>query len=112
MESCWVRLNSTGLRTAWAPGLARGIRPVDTQKSTVAAPSPTRLGPRSVPWAFSPWQLEQLLTNNGRPTLESAAGTGSVDPVLEGLAVGVVDGLVAPPATVVGTLGVGTLGVG
>ena len=45
----WSRLNRGGLRVACTLELARGIRPVDTQKSTVPAPRPCRLGARMVP---------------------------------------------------------------
>ena len=43
------------------------MRPVDTQKSTVAGPSPWRLGARSVPEASAPWQLEQFSSNRVWP---------------------------------------------
>ncbi len=46
---------------------ANGIRPVDTQKSTVAGPSPWRFGARSVPEASAPWQLEQFNSNRVCP---------------------------------------------
>src|SRR5580704_17463052 len=43
------------------------MRPVDTQKSTVAGPRPWRLGARSVPDASAPWQLEQFSSNRVCP---------------------------------------------
>ena len=53
---------------AWTLELASGIRPVDTQKSTVPAPRPWRLGARVVPEApRAPWQLEQLAANRAWP---------------------------------------------
>ena len=48
----------TGPRAAWAPGLASGIRPVDTWKCTPADPTPMSVGPFAVPWACMPWQEE------------------------------------------------------
>src|SRR5664280_2421141 len=51
----WLRLKRGGLRMAWALVLARGIRPLDTQKSTVPAPSPCRLGATPIlPLAWAP----------------------------------------------------------
>ena len=63
----WSRLNRGGLRVACTLELARGMRPVDTQKSTVPAPRPCRLGARTVPRASGPWQLEQLAANSAWP---------------------------------------------
>src|SRR5580658_9780171 len=56
----WKSLRRAGLRGACtALAFSAGMRPVDTQKSMVAGPRPTRFGPRSVPTALVPWQLEQ-----------------------------------------------------
>ena len=49
------------------------MRPVLTQKSTVAAPTPCRFGPMvawpsgPTPLASLPWQLEQVWANSRRP---------------------------------------------
>ena len=56
----WSRLKRGGLRVACSLESARGMRPVDTQKSTVPEPRPCRFGARTVPSASGPWQLEQL----------------------------------------------------
>ena len=48
-------------------GVAAGIRPVVTQKSTVAGPTPTGTGPPCVPWASAPWQLEQFCSKSAWP---------------------------------------------
>jgi hypothetical protein len=58
----WIScvLNDDGLRSFSAPTSLAGIRPVDTWKSTAAAPAPIRLGACEVPWASRPWQLEQF----------------------------------------------------
>ena len=53
-------VNVTGLRGISASKSLPGIRPVLIWKSTAAAPAPTRLGPAEVPWAFIPWQEEQV----------------------------------------------------
>ncbi len=68
-------MNRGGLRVAWMLELASGIRPVDTQKSTVPAPSPWRLGARVVPRASGPWQLEQLAANSAWPGASNALGS-------------------------------------
>src|SRR5512139_467785 len=61
--------NCAGLRGICAPvEVAAGIRPVDTWKSTAAAPTPTRDGPSELPSAFTPWQLEQLRRNSAWPS--------------------------------------------
>src|SRR5664279_4477788 len=70
----WSRLNRGGLRVAWTLESARGIRPVDTQKSTVPAPSPCRLGARVVPRAWAPWQVEQLAAKSASPGATNALG--------------------------------------
>src|ERR1700685_3128909 len=63
-------LNLAGLRSAcsWSGGAA-GIRPVVTQKLTVAGPTPTSGGAASLPSALLPWQLEQVCSNISSPTL-------------------------------------------
>ena len=68
------RLNRGGLRVACTLELARGMRPVDTQKSTVPAPSPCRFGARVEPRASGPWQLEQLAANRASPGATKALG--------------------------------------
>ena len=64
--SVWVRSKRGGFWTGWAVATASGMRPVDTQKSTVAGPRPWRFGARSVPdgvdaVAARAVQLEQRL---------------------------------------------------
>ena len=59
----WISrsLNDDGLRSFSAPTSLAGMRPVDTWKSTAAAPAPIRLGAMpGLPWASRPWQLEQF----------------------------------------------------
>ena len=41
-------------------------------KSTAAAPTPIRLGPAEVPWAFMPWQEEQVSAKIALPWAMSA----------------------------------------
>jgi len=50
------------------------MRPVDTQKSTVAGPRPWRFGPRELPDASAAWQLEQFNSNKARPGATYALG--------------------------------------
>ena len=69
------RLKRGGFRVAWTLELARGIRPVETQKSTVPAPRPCRLGARLEPRASGPWQLEQLAANRASPGATKALGS-------------------------------------
>src|SRR5579883_3066421 len=96
MARVWVLSNRGGLDTGWAEGLARGMRPVDTQKSMVAAPRPSRFGPRVEPSAPSPWQLEQFSANRVRPRGTSRRGTGTVGSVwLAGWPLGAVVGAAA-----------------
>ena len=73
--SCLVcsSLNLFFLRMAWTPGLASGMRPVPTWKSTAAAPTPARLGPAAPPWALAPWQVAQLARKSFLPALMSSA---------------------------------------
>ena len=63
-----------GLRSAsTALTSAAGMRPVDTQKSMVAAPTPCRFGPMAArpfgptPLASLPWQLEHVCAKSRRP---------------------------------------------
>jgi len=74
ISSVSSRLNRGGLRVAWMLELARGMRPVDTQKSIVPAPRPCRLGPRVVPRASAPWHVEQLAANRAWPGASKALG--------------------------------------
>jgi len=63
-----MRLKRGGLRVACTVVAASGMRPVDTQKSTVPAPRPCRLGATPIlPLASAPWQLEQLAANSAWP---------------------------------------------
>ncbi len=76
----WRRSKRGGLRVAWALGLARGIRPVETQKSTVPAPRPWRLGATPVsPLASVPWQLAQLACEQGLAGGDEGGGQVGVD---------------------------------
>src|SRR6202166_4886984 len=52
--SVWVRSKRAGFWTGWRVDTASGMRPVDTQKSTVAGPRPWRFGALSVPVASTP----------------------------------------------------------
>ena len=66
--SAWVGLRRGGLRGASMLGvLSAGMRPVTTQKSTVAGPTPTRLGAAVVPSASLPWQLAQFWAKSASP---------------------------------------------
>lgn len=60
------------MRGAWAPGLAAGMRPLLTWKSTAAAPEPTSVGPVEVPSALRPWRLEQCAWNRLLPCATSS----------------------------------------
>ena len=73
-SSAWSGVRRVVRRSAsTALTSAAGMRPVTTQKSTVAAPTPTRLGPMlgwpkgPTPLARFPWQLEQAWANRRRP---------------------------------------------
>ena len=75
----WMRLKRGGLRVACALVLASGMRPVDTQKSTVPAPRPCNGGAttvpfREVPRASGPWQLAQLAAKRAWPGAMNDAG--------------------------------------
>ena len=59
-------------------GLARGMRPVDTQKSTVPEPRLWRFGARSVPAASLPWQLAQLAAKSAWPGAMNELGRGTL----------------------------------
>ena len=56
------------------------MRPVLTQKSTVAAPTPCRFGPMvacpsgPTPLASLPWQLEQVWAKSRRPAAMNDCG--------------------------------------
>ena len=56
------------------------MRPVLTQKSTVAAPTPCRFGPMvagpsgPTPLASLPWQLEHVCANSSWPAAMSDCG--------------------------------------
>ncbi len=65
--SVCLRLKRGGFCTGCAVETASGIRPVDTQKSTVAGPRPCRFGALSVPDTSAPWQLEQFNSNRVWP---------------------------------------------
>src|SRR5690625_2425994 len=43
------------------------MRQVETWQCTEAAATPTSDGARSVPWASSPWQVEQFVRNSASP---------------------------------------------
>ena len=65
-----------GLRSASTAAMSvAGMRPVVIQKSTVAAPTPWRLGPMvawpvgETPLASDPWQLEQVWSNSSLPAV-------------------------------------------
>jgi hypothetical protein len=60
---------------AWTLESSSGIRPVDTQKSTVPDPRPCRFGARVVPSASGPWQLEQLEANSAAPGFTNDLGS-------------------------------------
>ena len=62
-----LRLKRGGFCTGCAVATASGMRPVDTQKSTVEGPRPCRFGALSVPVASTPWQLEQFSSNRDWP---------------------------------------------
>ena len=49
-----------------------GMRPVDTWKSTDAAPTPTSEGAVAVPSAFGPWHVAQLAWNSFWPVSMSS----------------------------------------
>ena len=76
-------MNAVGLRSFSAPSSLAGMRPVDIWKSTAAAPAPIRLGACVVPWASSPWHVEQLCRNSAWPCatwVESWAGAAADAP--------------------------------
>ena len=77
-------LNWTRCLGAWTSGLANGIRPVPTWKSTAAAPTPAREGATLLPWACRPWQVAQLARKSflprptwSAPEAEACAGRGA-----------------------------------
>ena len=72
-----VRLNRDGFSAGWTLDSASGIRPVDTQKSTVPAPNPWRFGPRAVPDASLPWQEAQLASYRAWPGAMNDSGSGT-----------------------------------
>jgi len=74
--------NCAGLTRACGPLICIGIRPVDTWKSTAAAPTPTRDGTPLVPCAFAPWHVAQLAWNSFLPVSMSAVLTVSALAVL------------------------------
>ena len=75
-SSACLGVSRDGLRSAsTALTSVAGMRPVETQKSTVAAPTPCRFGPMVAwpsgftPLASLPWQLEHVSSNSSRPML-------------------------------------------
>src|SRR5579863_1308680 len=65
-RDCWGE-NRAGLRIGSAVGLARGIQPLETHKSTVADPRPSRFGASLLPCAKFPWHDAQFSSNNVSP---------------------------------------------
>jgi hypothetical protein len=62
-----IDASSAGERYGWSPrwatcnhGTAAGMRPVETQKSTSAAPTPINVGALGPPRKSAPWQAEQF----------------------------------------------------
>ena len=74
--------NCGGFASACGPFICIGMRPVDTWKSTEAAPTPTREGTPSLPSAFGPWHVAQLAWNSFLPVSMSAVLTVSALAVL------------------------------
>ncbi len=80
-SSACTGVSRDGLRSASTDLTSvAGMRPVLTQKSTVAAPTPCRFGPMVAPpvgvtpLATLPWQLEQVWANSRRPADTNAWG--------------------------------------
>ena len=74
-------VSTGGLRSAsMALTLTAGMRPVVIQKSTVAVPTPCRLGPMeawpfgATPLAWDPWQLEQVWSKSSLPAWACEVG--------------------------------------
>ncbi len=118
-----MRSKRAGFCTGCWVATASGMRPVETQKSTVAGPSPCRFGARSVPEASAPWQLEQFSSNRLWPgAMYELGGKWYVTALLSALvadlstslalgtgAGSVVDGTVVDGTVVEGTVVEGTV---